>query len=76
MFVGDTLQLQPVSGIPVFEKITKKAILNKLGCVTSVNIWRDSVICDRIWENPPYGTTCAIVLQAFLLPVVIILRKL
>ena len=22
-------------------------------------------ICDRIWENPPYGTACAIVLQAF-----------
>ena len=32
-------------------------------------------ICDRIWENPPYGTACAIVLQAFLLPMVIILRK-
>ena len=32
-------------------------------------------ICDRIWENPPYGTACAIVLQAFLLPKVIILRK-
>ena len=46
MFVGDILQLQPVSGNPVFEKITKKAILNKLGCVTSVNIWRDSVVYD------------------------------
>ena len=32
MFVGDILQLQPVSGNPVFEKITQKAILNKLGC--------------------------------------------
>ena len=33
------------------------------------------LICDRIWENPPYGTACAIVLQAFLSPMVIILRK-
>ena len=39
MFVGDILQLQPVSGNPVFEKNTEKAILNKLGCVTSVNIY-------------------------------------
>ena len=48
MFVGDILQLKPVSGNPVFEKITKKSILNRLGCVTSVNIWRDSVVYDEL----------------------------
>ena len=51
MFVGDILQLQPVSGNPVFEKITKKSILNQLGCVTSVNIWRDSVVYDELTIN-------------------------
>ena len=35
----------------MFEKITKKAILNKLGCVTSVNIWRDSVAYDELTIN-------------------------
>ena len=48
IFVGGTLQLQPVSGNPVFEKITKKTNLNELGCVTSVNIWRDSVIYNEL----------------------------
>ena len=43
MFVGD-LQLQPVNGNPVFQNITQKALLHKLGCTASVNIWRDSVI--------------------------------
>ena len=38
------LQLQPVSGTPVFEKISNKSLLFQLGCATSVNIWRDSVV--------------------------------
>ena len=37
MFVGD-LQLQPVNGNPVFQNITQKALLHKLGCTASVNI--------------------------------------
>ena len=41
LFVGDLLQLQPVNGHPVFEKITQKSLQHKLGCATSVNIWRD-----------------------------------
>ena len=41
MFVGDLLQLQPVNGNPVFQNITQKALLHKLGCTASVNIWRD-----------------------------------
>ena len=36
LFVGDILQLPPVSGALVFEKIHKKSITNKLGCMTSV----------------------------------------
>lgn len=30
-------------------------------------------MCDRTWENPPYGTTYAIVLQAYLLARIIII---
>ena len=48
MFVGDLLQLQPVNGNPVFQNIAQKALLHKLGCTTSFNIWRDSVVYDEL----------------------------
>jgi ATP-dependent DNA helicase PIF1 len=48
MFVGD---LQPVNGNPVFRKITQKALLYKLECTASVNIWRDSVVFDELTVN-------------------------
>ena len=51
MFVGDLLQLQPVNGNPVFQNIVQKALLHKLGCTTSVNIWRDSVVYDELTIN-------------------------
>ena len=51
LFVGDLLQLQPVSGTPVFEKISNKSLLFQLGCATSVNIWRDSVVYDELTIN-------------------------
>ena len=51
MFVGDLLQLQPVNGSPVFETITKKSLCLKIGCVTSVNIWKDSVVYDELTIN-------------------------
>ena len=51
LFVGDLLQLQPVSGNPVFEMIATKSLLFKLGCATSVNIWRESVIYDELTIN-------------------------
>ena len=51
LFVGDYLQLPPVSGKPVFDKITTKSLLFKLGCATSVNIWRDSVAYDELTIN-------------------------
>ena len=51
LFVGDLLQLQPVNGQPVFEKVSSKAITHKLGCATSVNIWRDTVVYDELTIN-------------------------
>ena len=50
LFVGD-LQLQPVNGHPVFEKITQKSLQHKLGCATSVNIWKDDVTYDELTIN-------------------------
>ncbi len=51
LFVGDLLQLQPVSGNPVFEKVATQSLLFKLGCATSVNIWHDSVVYDELTIN-------------------------
>ena len=51
MFVGDILQLPPVNGAPVFDRITNKAVALKLGCMTSVNIWQDTVIFDELTIN-------------------------
>ena len=51
IFVGDLLQLQPVNGSPVFERITNTTLSYKLGCAASVNIWRDSVIYDELTIN-------------------------
>ena len=34
LFVGDILQLPPVNGGAVFERISNKSITNKLGCMT------------------------------------------
>ena len=51
LFFGDFLQLQPVNGSPVFERITQKSLTLRLGCATSVNIWRDSVVYDELTIN-------------------------
>ena len=51
IFVGDLLQLQPVSGSPVFEMISKKSLCHKLGCTTSVNIWKSSIKYDELTIN-------------------------
>ena len=56
LFVGDILQLQPVSGSAVFEKITQKTLLNTLGCAASINIWRDSVTYDELTINERQNT--------------------
>ena len=51
LFVGDILQLSPVSGGPVFQKISKKSLTNKLGCMASVNIWKVCVDYDELTIN-------------------------
>ena len=51
LFIGDFLQLQPVNGNPVFEVISKKSICHKLGCATPVNIWKKSVMYDKLTIN-------------------------
>lgn len=51
LFVGDLLQLHPVNGRPVFERVTKKALCLKLGCAAAVNIWRDCVEYDELTIN-------------------------
>ena len=49
--VGDLLQLTPVNRNHVFEKITKKSLSFKLGCATSVNIWKDTVFYEELTIN-------------------------
>ena len=51
LFVGDLLQLQPVNGNPVFEKMSRAAIVHKLGCIGSINIWKDCVHYDELTIN-------------------------
>ena len=51
LFVGDILQLPPVNGGAVFERISNKSITNKLGCMTSVNIWQICVDYDELTIN-------------------------
>ena len=51
IFVGDLLQLPPVNGASVFEKMVSKAILSKLGCMMSVNIWQETVMYDELTIN-------------------------
>ena len=51
LFVGDILQLPPVNGAAVFEKMTNKSVASKLGCMTTVNIWQDCVVYDELTSN-------------------------
>ena len=51
LFVGDILQLPPVNGASVFEKMTNKSAASKLGCMTSVNIWQACVVYDELTIN-------------------------
>ena len=49
--MGDLLQLPPVNGAPVFDKLNNRAVLSKLGYMTSVNIWRETVVYDELIIN-------------------------
>ena len=45
LFVGD------IPPAPVFDRITNKFVALKLGCMTSVNIWQDTVLYDELTIN-------------------------
>ena len=51
LFIGDFLQLPPVNGQSVFEKLNSTAILSRLGCMTSANIWQETVQYDELTIN-------------------------
>ena len=52
LLVGDILQLPPVNGSMVFQNIfCNKVIAATLGCMTSVNIWRETVQYDELTIN-------------------------
>ena len=51
VFVGDLLQLPPVKGSHVFEPINNKMIQSKLGCMTSINIWQETVVYNELMIN-------------------------
>ena len=51
LFVGDILQLPPVNGASVSERINNKSVASKLGCMTTINIWQDTVMYDELTIN-------------------------
>ena len=51
IFAGDLLQLPPVNGAPAFESVNSKFIQSKLGCIASVNIWKDTIVYDELTVN-------------------------
>uniref|UniRef100_A0A1X7VI11 ATP-dependent DNA helicase n=1 Tax=Amphimedon queenslandica TaxID=400682 RepID=A0A1X7VI11_AMPQE len=48
LFVGDLLQLPPVNGRPVFNKICNKLVKTRLGAANAVNIWKETVEYDEL----------------------------
>ena len=51
LFVGDILQLPPVNGVPVFQSIPNQVVALRLGCITTVNIWKKTVVYDELTIN-------------------------
>ena len=49
--VNSFLQLQPVNGSAVFDRITRKSLQFKLGCAATVNIWKDAVEYNKLTIN-------------------------
>ena len=47
LFVGDILQLPPVTGSHVFSKLCNKLNSNKMGSIALVNIWRETIVHDE-----------------------------
>ena len=51
LFVGDILQLPPVNGVPVFQPIPNQVVALRLGCITTVNIWKETIVYDELTIN-------------------------
>ena len=51
LFVGDILQLPPVTGSPVFQKLCNKLIASRMGSIASVNIWKDTIVYNELTVN-------------------------
>ena len=51
LFVGDILQLPPVTGAPVFQNIPSKILSLRIGCIGSTNIWKSTVVYDELTIN-------------------------
>ena len=51
LLVGDILQLPPVNGSMVFQNNSNRVIAARLGCMTSVNIWKETVVYDELTIN-------------------------
>ena len=51
LFVGDILQLPPVTGSPVFSKLCNKLIASRMGSIVSVNIWKETIVYDELTIN-------------------------
>ena len=47
----ETMGLIGINGNHVFEKITKESLSFKLGCATSVNIWKDTDVHEELTIN-------------------------
>uniref|UniRef100_A0A1X7UYM4 Uncharacterized protein n=1 Tax=Amphimedon queenslandica TaxID=400682 RepID=A0A1X7UYM4_AMPQE len=48
---GDLLQLPPVNGRPVFNKISNKLVKTRLGAANAVNLWKETVEYDELTIN-------------------------
>ena len=54
LFVGDILQLPPVTGSPVFSKLYNKLIASRMESIALVNIWKEtivSIVYDELTKN-------------------------
>ena len=51
LFVGDILQLPPVTGSLVFSKLCNKLIASRMGSIASVNIWKETIVYDKLTIN-------------------------
>ena len=46
--VGDLLQLPPVNGVPVFQRVPSTVVALRLGCITTINIWKETIVYDEL----------------------------